>query len=349
MRILFLHSEILGYSIAIFNQLSNMGCELHVVHKSKNKKTSFVIPEDVTFTHYPRESFSKSSLLNFSRSLSPVMVVVSGWSYKDYLVTSKYFKNTGVIVVCAFDNQWSGSYRQYLASFTSFFYLRRIFTHAWVPGVYQYEYARKLGFKKNEIILDLYSADIKRFSSNFINSLSIKELRYPHRFLFVGRLESVKGLDILTQAWRDLGTNTKDWELCLIGNGSFKDKLSHEPGITVKDFMQPSDLIKEISSAGCFLLPSRKEAWGVVVHEFTAAGLPIIISSTVGAAKSFLIDGFNGFTFQNESYESLKDQMLKIISSSDEELLVMSRNSNELSNRISPQSSASNLLSLLSK
>ena len=37
---------------------------------------------------------------------------------------------------------------------------KKYFSHGWVAGIYQFEYDRKLGFEKDKIIFDLYSADI---------------------------------------------------------------------------------------------------------------------------------------------------------------------------------------------
>ena len=53
-----------------------------------------------------------------------------------------------------------------------------------------------------------------------------------------------------------------------------------------EDFIQPENLEK-VKNAGCFVLPSLKDNWGVVVHEFAAAGLPLIISDGVGAKLLF--------------------------------------------------------------
>jgi len=94
-------------------------------------------------------------------------------------------------------------------------------------------------------------------------------------------------------------------------------------------------------------LPSRHEPWGVVVHEFASAGIPLICSEATGAASTFLINNFNGFIFKNNNSNDLAKKMLKIISSTDKELFEMSKNSFEMGKRITPLSSAKNLLSVL--
>ena len=183
----------------------------------------------------------------------------------------------------------------------------------------------------------------KAYEDTIVNKIN----NYPHRFLYVGRFENVKGLDILINAWVRLGNNKNGWELHLIGNGTLKNKLKSIPGIIVSDFMLPARLIKEVSDSGCFLLPSREEPWGLVVQEFAAAGLPLIVSDVVGAAATFLISNMNGFTFTANDPDSLVNMMLKIISMSDHDIYCMALKSRFLSQRITPETSAANLMSIL--
>lgn len=121
------------------------------------------------------------------------------------------------------------------------------------------------------------------------------------------------------------------------------------PGVIVKDFMQPDKLVNEIADAGCFILPSRGEPWGVVVHEFAAAGMPLILSDAVGAASTFLVPGLNGYSFRTNDAAALAERMEQIIDSSDDELLAMSVASHRLSERTTPHTSAANLLSILDR
>ena len=223
------------------------------------------------------------------------------------------------------------------------------FSHAWVSGVYQFEYARKLGFKKSQICFNLYSADLNLFNDCFQSCIVNKKNLYPRRFLFVGRFEREKGLDVLIEAWNKLGSKKGVWQLHLIGNGSLNSVLSAVPGVTIKPFLQPEQLVKEIALSGCFILPSRFEPWGVVVHELAAAGLPIITSNVVGSSTEFLIEGYNGFEFEVNDSSSLAKVMFEIIRLSDKELIKMGLRSHELAQRITPSTSALNLLSVIKK
>jgi len=75
--------------------------------------------------------------------------------------------------------------------------------------------------------------------------------------------------------------------------------------------------------------------------------LPLILSNKVGAADHFLINGYNGYLFDAGNSNSLLDKMNMISSLSKKELIQMSKNSYRISEKITPHTSANNLLSLL--
>lgn len=348
MKILYLYAEVMGYTMATIKALVEAGAEVHVVHWDDKKLTPYRMPTYPHVYSYPYSQQTLGSLIQLATTLQPDITVVSGWQDKLYLKVARHLRQQGRVVVSGFDGQWYGSPKQYLAAGLGLLgFFSRYFSHAWVAGVYQYEYARRLGFQKKDIVFDLYSADLSLFQAVYQEHLEAKQSHYPHRFLFVGRFEPVKGLETLLAAWQSLGAARGDWELHLIGNGSLKDQLTAAPGMVVKDFMQPDQLVNELSESGCFILPSKREPWGVVVHEFAAAGLPLIISDVVGAATSFLISGMNGYQFKSNDINSLSQRMRQIIASSDQQLLAMSSTSYQLTKRISPETSVMNLISII--
>lgn len=347
MKILYLYAEVMGYTMATIFSLVERGAEVHVVHWDDRKLTPYVPPSHPRVYMYKRSEMGVEDIHRLVDRITPVLTVVSGWQDKGYLAVSRRLRAMAATVVTGFDDQWHGTLRQRIAGFLgSMGYFSRFFSHSWVSGAYQFEYARRLGFLKQQIIFDLYSADLKIFHEAYRRNQTEKSKKYPHRFLFVGRLEPIKGLDTLVQAWQLLQGRTSDWELHLIGNGSQRDTFKRISGLVIKDFMQPDELMHEVNTSGCFILPSRGEPWGVVVHEFAAAGMPLIVSNVVGAASTFLISGMNGFVFEANNSHDLARQMARVIGMSDRDLCVMSEHSYRLSQRITPETSAGNLLSL---
>jgi glycosyltransferase involved in cell wall biosynthesis len=349
-KIAFLYAEVMGYTMATIKSLAELGAEVHLVHWDTNKLTPYQAPGCENVFFYPRSLQTSSTLLTLLDQASPDITVVSGWSDKLYLSAARHLRKQGKIVVSGFDNQWHATAKQRLAAALGCVrYFSRYFSHAWVAGVYQYEYVRRLGFHKHEVICNLYSADTPLYRSAYQLACAEKARKYPHRFLYVGRLEPIKGLDVLLASWNMLGSERRDWELHLIGNGSLKPLLASEKSIVLRDFMDAAQLVHQAADAGCFILPSKIEPWGVVVHEFAAAGLPLILSDVVGASTAFLLPGWNGFLFQSDNPEGLASAMKKIIASSDSLLMSMGHNSHHLSRRITPNISAASLLSVMDR
>lgn len=348
MKILYLYEEVMGYTQATLRALATLGAELHVIHWDHKKITPFELAVNINVKLYKRSQLSRDEIINIALNLSPALTVVSGWNDKDYLLVSRALRQKSFQVVLALDGQWKGTVRQHFARFLGKInFFNNFYSYAWVAGVHQYEYALKLGFSRRNIVYDLYSADLSLFQSAYNKRRMLKYTNYPHRFLFVGRFEKVKGIDTLINAWKILGNKKRDWELHLIGNGSLKTKLHPPPDVIIKDFMQPERLIEEIAEAGCFVLPSQSEPWGVVVHEFAASGVPMILSDVVGAASTFLISGANGYLFKFDDAQILANQMEKIINLPDKQLISMADLSHFFSRRITPLTSALNLLSVI--
>lgn len=338
----------MGYTLSTCKVLVKYGYEVHIVHWDHKKLSDYEPETNNNIFLYKRSKLNYESLKSLAFDLNPVILVASGWMDNDYLKVARSFIKKNKITICALDNKWENSLKQNLLSALSKFgFLNLFFSHFWVPGEQQYNFVKRLNVKDSRIIFDFYSAEIILFQNSYNDCKKNKQKKYPHAFYYIGRFEKVKGIETLIEAWRELGDDRVDWELNLIGNGSFIESLSNIEGLNVIDFIQPTKLIDEIPNMGCFILPSYNEPWGVVVHEFAAAGLPLLLSDQIGSKNTFFIENFNGYCFQSKNVSSLLRCFKKIINSSDSELEKLGENSNFLSNKITPETSAKNLLSLI--
>lgn len=343
-NILVLYTEWMGYSEATFDAVARLsGARVTAVQRDIGKTRAYQPQGSERLNLVPRSKHDRSSLLRLYQSLAPQLIYVSGWQDRDYLAVAREARRDGIPVVTGMDNQWSGSMKQRLACLAAWVRVKPYFSHIQVAGLCQYEYARRLGYARDQILLNEYSADSNLFSPKKAKSHSLSHVK---KLLYVGRFHKNKGLDILENAWRTVGTES-GWELVLIGNGELEGEWEKLPGVTIKDFLQPKELAEEAATASAFVLPSRREPWGVVVHEFAAVGLPLILSSSCGAATEFLIAGYNGFLFDSEDAGSLASSMRQLFTLSEGELLTMGERSATLASRISSETAAANLLSIL--
>jgi len=143
-------------------------------------------------------------------------------------------------------------------------------------------------------------------------------------------------LGLLWEAFISLNKDNPKWELHCVGTGDGFDSKVEHPNIFHHGFLQPSELEPLIKDATAFVIPSLFEPWGVVLHEMAAAGLPLITSDAVGAAKTFVKDGVNGWTYSSSNKLELVNRIEQLYSLSDEELFNMGGESHRISKSISP-------------
>lgn len=135
-------------------------------------------------------------------------------------------------------------------------------------------------------------------------------LEGPMRLLFVGRLVSQKGLDVLFKALATMKDH-KDWSLTIAGEGPLKDELalvSHNLGladrVTFRGWLERDHLPAVYEDADIFVLPSRDEGMPNAMLEAMAAGLPVI-GSKVAGLDEVVIDGETGFLVTPEDADGL--------------------------------------------
>jgi len=126
----------------------------------------------------------------------------------------------------------------------------------------------------------------------------------------------------------------------------FDNKIEHNK-IKHFGFVQPENFLEYIEKTGVYILPSHIEPWGVSLHEYAAAGFPMICSNKVGASEKFIQEGKNGYVFPARDIEAIKAAFSKVIVSSENELLDMQKKSIELSLLITPANWANTLMKLL--
>lgn len=335
MKIVVLYEELAWYFINCINTLAGQyNAQVLVVCKKPNTAAPFRFP----FVHpnisiQLREACSEAELAALIRDFRPTGIFLAGWSNKMYLRIVKAHKE--VTTAIGFDNHWTGSVKQRLGAVYFRLFLKARVKHAFVPGAQQREFARHLGFTEEHITEGAYCCDYDRFSAYYERYRDDKAKQFPKRFLFVGRYAPEKSVHELWQAfieWQSVNPNA--WELWCLGKGELS--APPHPGIRHFGFLQPDQLDEIIKNTGVFVLPSRFEPWGVVVHEFAAAGYPLLLSEQTGAAGTFLVDGRNGYRISGGNKRQLIEKMNKFSTLNEKELLAMANESVQFAARITP-------------
>jgi len=350
-KCLFLFTELAGYIVACMKTLAeSQHVEVHVVRWPVNAVAPFQFSlkgENIHF--YERKNFDDKQLLDFSIQLNPDVIFCSGWIDKGYNSVCKHFHGK-INTVLGLDNPWRNTLKQNIASIAGPFWLRNYFSHCWVPGSPQKKYAEKLGFKATRIEEGIYSCDYEAFHQQYLHNRSVKEKSFPKKIIFVGRYTALKGTAELWKAFITFQEQQpSEWELWCLGKGEMNEQFPTHDKIKNIGFVQPADMHKYISSCGVFILPSHYEHWGVVVHEFGAAGFPLICTTTTGAAEAFLKDNHNGYTIPPFDVNSMVETFKKINAASPDELLSMGDRSAEMAKSITPLTWAETFMKFLNK
>ncbi|RHP34970.1 glycosyltransferase family 4 protein [Lachnotalea sp. AF33-28] len=126
-------------------------------------------------------------------------------------------------------------------------------------------------------------------------------------FVYIGRLEILKGIYLLLQAWR----NVEGSELHLYGTGPEEEGVKefiHIYGLKkVRLFghTEHNTLMHDLSYAKALILPTQcYEGMPMSIIESYACGTPVI-GSNIGNTNQMILEGYTGISFQYDSPEAL--------------------------------------------
>jgi UDP-glucose:(heptosyl)LPS alpha-1,3-glucosyltransferase len=116
----------------------------------------------------------------------------------------------------------------------------------------------------------------------------------------------IKGLDAIMLALAKLKTQQHRFKLLVVGKGNVKKytQMAREANISENviftGMLSKGKLIRLYMAGDVYVMLSKFDTFGMVVLEAMAAGLPVIISSNVGA-KDIVREGKNGFIIGDTS------------------------------------------------
>ncbi len=143
-------------------------------------------------------------------------------------------------------------------------------------------------FEKKLVLRDFKVKGVVEVIPNGVNFDFVKKKRIGKKILFVGRVEKYKGLDFVVKALEYL----PDFELEVVGKGSYKPKivkLAKRLGVLDRvrfsQDLSREELVQKYAEAGVLVLPSKFEAYGLVVAEALASKTPCVVAKTSALAE----------------------------------------------------------------
>lgn len=147
--------------------------------------------------------------------------------------------------------------------------------------------------------------------------------------LFVGRLQWLKGPDLLIRCLPTLLQHHPNLRLCLVGKDTntapggvsmlaylkslFPERISSHVEFT--GFLEPEKVLKKYQTATACVFPSRWEGFGLVAAEAMACGKPTIVTDA-GGFMDLISDNKTGLVVKSEDPNSLAFAIDRLLSDS---------------------------------
>jgi len=139
------------------------------------------------------------------------------------------------------------------------------------------------------------------------------------RMLFVGRLESMKAVDVLLVALQKLPEHV---HLRVVGDGSMRATLQRQAvTLEVADraeflgYIPTPDVYEEFARASVFCAPSRSEAFGNVFLEAQAAGCAVV-GTNIQGIPDIVEDGVTGLLVPPDDSHALANALASLFDDS---------------------------------
>ena len=235
-------------------------------------------------------------------------------SYPSRIIRRSLFKQADIIVSASLDyiqnSQIADIYNRYPEKFIE------------IPfGVDLKKFQTRLIPLKSDNKVEAYAKKIVNYvKDKFIRKNSLN-------LIFVGGLDKAhyfKGISILLNSLFLL--EPKSWRLQIIGDGDMRAEyetlsknLNLDNRVKFKGKLTDTELIKAIQDSDLLILPSinNNEAFGIVLIEALACGVPVIASDLPGVRRVFT-DKQEGLLFETGNVQDLKNKIEFILKHEDE-------------------------------
>jgi glycosyltransferase involved in cell wall biosynthesis len=228
---------------------------------------------------------------DFLKNLEPDVVFAPGPSFPEGVAAMRYRNDTSAKLI-VMDDSWEGVLGRGAWKIPFRRLLYGSIDGVFVPGPAHIGFHVRLGMPPSRIFMGVNAVDDRFFTPGNLDD-------QRDNFLFVGRLEEKKGLREFLREYRRYRREGGTWGLRLVGTGGMEEEVKEFADATedvrFEGPLAGLPLREAYRKAGCLILPSRRDEWGLVVNEAMSCGTPVIGSMHAGAARTLLRNGVNGF------------------------------------------------------
>ena len=145
----------------------------------------------------------------------------------------------------------------------------------------------------------------------------LSDRKKHNRILFIGRLDYLKGVHNLIQAFNGLIEEGMNAYLEIVGDGPDREKLENlARDLDINDYIcfrgEIKGVVSLLQESTMFVLPSLSEGLSNVILEAMACGLPVV-STRVGGTTDIIQDGINGMLVEPDNVGQLSNTMKQLL------------------------------------
>ena len=180
----------------------------------------------------------------------------------------------------------------------------------------------EFGLPEGKLAVVPPGVDTSKFSMSETLSSSTCKRR---RILYVGRLDALKGVDLLIDAFTIVINRGLDAELQIVGGGTADEfrrvlgrisKLRLTDRVKLPGALPQSELPAIYSNADCIVAPSFHETFGLAVLEAAACGTPAV-AADVDGLRSIVVDNVTGHLIRDRDPVLYADKIIQIVGNRD--------------------------------
>lgn len=316
-KILIFHTALAPYRIDFFNKLEHdYECLFYFFRKNllSQKFDQIKLKKQIKFTPKYLHGFDiqkrpiRFGILYLLFKTKPNIILINEYGFISFLVALyKYlFRLKFQVYTISDDSLPVAIYRKGIRNLFRTFILSKINGATLISDIVKNWYIEN--FQQCKYCVFPILQDEIRIKKMLLASISISKeyikyynLNSKKILLFIGRLDPVKNLPFLLDAFSDI--NQKNIKLIIVGSGEQKHLLEEvvktknlKDSILFLSWVEGNKLMAWYNVGQLFILPSTSERFGAVVNEALIAGIPVLCSQLAGAS-CLIKKGFNGDLF----------------------------------------------------